>query len=147
MTTLTPITDLNFNETGPITLGAFIEHHNKLSLSSERVQSRPESHEMSGKDMTHYKCVLTNDGRQMTFYYSMGLAHKKAPELEDVLCSLAVDVQTIMNCEGAEDILHEGLADNPKSARAIFNGCTKAREGLKRIFPDTFNILVNHTEV
>ncbi len=144
-TTGTPLTEINFDETGPITLDAFIAEHKGLSMTCERVQSRPDGIEWD-KGARHFKCLLKNEGRQATIYFSQGSAHKEDPTLEDVLSAMASDAHVILNCEDAADVMKEFGYEDAKEARRVFKGCQKAKEDLERLFPETAKILIEHTE-
>ena len=145
MTEQTPITELNFEETGPITLDAFLEEHKGISLTVQKVDSRPGDNEWV-KGSRHFKCTLQYDGRQYTFYYTQGSGHTEQPTLEDCLSCLKTDAWTAINCEDAAVVMDEFGYENVKEARRIYKGCEQTRDGLKRLFPETFMILIEHTE-
>lgn len=80
-----------------------------------------------------YKVTLKNNSKQFTIDYYMGLAHKEAPKLSDVLYSLIMDSDALnMDFESWCDMLGYNV-DSRKDLK-IYNLCIKNGQKLYSLF-------------
>lgn len=85
------------------------------------------------KDASHYKCVLNAGRKQMTTYFSMGLAHTKEPEVQDVLDCLASDSASVENKDNFESWASEfGYDIDSRKAERIYIACERQARKLKQ---------------
>jgi len=66
---------------------------NSFTYKCERVSANPNIDvDDFTSDATHWKVTLKRNGKRMTVYYSQGSAYTAPPTLENVLCTMAMDV-------------------------------------------------------
>lgn len=96
------------------------------------------------KTATHWKLVLTMDGRVMVVGYSQGSAHKDAPKVADVLDCLCSDA----TCPDTfEDFCSEyGYDTDSRRAERTFQACLKSRDDLREFLGDDFDAVVYEME-
>jgi len=119
-----------------ITYGGFAAKH-KVTISSEWVDSRPDSSEWS-RDADHWKVKLRYGKRSMSFYYSKGSGHHgEEPTVSEVLCCLAIDASTTDNAASFEEWADEfGFDRDSRKAEKTWKSCTKQNASLKRVLGD-----------
>lgn len=92
---------------------------------------------------TSWNCSVRTSLGSFRARYTMGSAHRGAPKLADVLCSLALDAQLAEDYPTEEAFLQSGMVgggaddgDDPRKefqqARSMLRGCQKARDKLAR---------------
>jgi len=84
----------------------FNEIISSVSIKSTRVADRSDGASW-GRGASHYKILLKRNGKQWTFPYSMGSAHKTGPKKKDVLWSLVCDAQCYANARNESDFIDE----------------------------------------
>ena len=96
------------------------------------------------KTATHWKLVLTMDGRVMVVGYSQGSAHVDAPKVADVLDCLCSDA----TCPDTfEDFCSEyGYDTDSRRAERTFKACLKSRDELREFLGDDFDAVVYEME-
>lgn len=123
-------------------LSTFIAE-NQITMKCERTDRNP----LMGKEMDHWKCRLTFDGRRMTTLFSMGYGHNgAAPTIVDVLDCLASDSASIT--EDFEEWA-SGLGYDPDSRKAekIYKACQVQAQKLEKFLgPDLYQELLYHVE-
>lgn len=102
------------------------------------------------RSANHYKVTLISRKlkSQITTHFSMGSAHTKAPEAEDVLNALASDSSSIENNADFESWAREfGYDTDLRKAEKTFKACLKQAEELKRFLgEDAYKELLWETE-
>ena len=89
----------------------------------------------------HYKVTMKIDRRQMTTYYSMGIAHTKEPTAEDVLDCLASDVAGWINSRSFDDWCGEyGYDTDSRKAYRIYEIVGKQKDQLQK-FLGSYDLL------
>jgi len=114
--------------------------HGLLSLSEwvlRWLASNPNMNDMPAGS-AHYKVVLRMGGKQMTVPFSMGPAHCKEPNAEDVLNCLASDSSSVENARGdfEEWASEYGYDTDSRKAEKLFRACKKQAESLKKFLGD-----------
>lgn len=127
-------------------LSTFIRK-NKIRLDSEMVGENPNIADQSWQ-ANHYKVTLFHGRRQYTTYYSMGMAHSKEPEAQDVLDCLASDCSSVENASGFEDWARDlGYDIDSRRAEKTYKICQLQSQKLKRLLgDDLYDKLLYHTE-
>lgn len=123
---------------------------NNITMDYDYVDSNPNfilvDDEWNRHD-SHYKVTLHYGKRQMTTYYSMGSAHTRGPEAEDVLDCLAMDAAGIENARSFEDWCGDyGYDTDSRRAEKTFKACQKAAEKLEKFMGDKYQELLWETE-
>ena len=116
----------------------FVRHH-KISLTADLVESNPNMSDPKW-EATHWRVTLRRDRphRQLSTYYSMGLAHTGEPTAEDVLDCLASDASSADQPfeEWASDY---GYDPDSRKAERIYQVVVKQRAALERFLgPELF---------
>lgn len=114
------------------TIHDFISEHN-ITISSEWADRNP--HMDDSASMDNYKCRLRANGRQMTLYFSKGIAHHGvAPEADEVLDCLASDAAGFENAQGFEDWASEyGYDTDSRKAERIYATVERQAAKLKTL--------------
>jgi hypothetical protein len=103
----------------------------KIRIESEYAEANPNMGDEKWQ-ANHYKVILKRKGKQLTTFFSMGLAHTQEPTAEDVLNSLASDAAGIENARSFEDWCnHYGYDTDSRRAEKTFNVCERQAEKLK----------------
>jgi hypothetical protein len=118
------------------TLEAFVAR-NRITMTSESVYENPNMEGMPQGSL-HYKCKLTArvDGqrRQMTVFFSMGLAHCREPEASEVLDCLTSDSASVENCSGFEDWASDlGYDPDSRKAEKVYRACERQAAKLRNL--------------
>jgi hypothetical protein len=126
------------------TTTAYIKYHH-IKMDCEEVCENPNMEDFEGY---HYKCILRAKGKQLTTFFSMGLAHEgKEPQIEEVLDCLASDASGYENAQGFEDWCNEyGYSTDSKTAEKIWKAVEKGAKKLKNFLGDEYKSLLWETE-
>ena len=120
---------------------------NKISIDSEMVDENPNM-VRDNWQAYHYKDRLTFGKRQLTTFFSMGLAHTNEPDAEDVLDCLASDAAGIENTRNLEEWCGEyGYDADSRKAEKTYKLCQKQAKDLKRFLgEEAYKTLLWETE-
>lgn len=89
------------------------------------------------KSAHDYRCTLRYQGRQYSFDYWMGQAHKDEPSVEMVLDSLLSDASA--GDQDFEEFCSEfGYDEDSREAERTWKACQKSGEGVKRLLGDDY---------
>lgn len=117
-------------------LQQFITENNIRVIKCEWVAKNPNNPEW--RDATHYKVTLKcRGGKQITTYFSMGLAHTSEPEADDILNCFALDSSGIENNSTFDDWADEyGYNEDHDpgfyNAQTIYRACVTQAAKVKR---------------
>ena len=118
------------------TMRAFVRERNLSIRSAEEVDANPNMEADPKWEARHYKLVLIHpvEGertRQMTVYFSQGMAHEASPEIEEVLDCIASDSRGVHPdyCRGFE----EWAGDPPAAQNDIETVSTTATDSYKEV--------------
>ena len=117
-----------------------------VTATAEMVDRNPH---MDGSDqMDNYRVLLRHGRKQMTVYFSMGLALGREPSAEDVLDCLASDASGVDNASSFEDWCGEyGYDTDSRKAERIFKVCERQAAKLRNFLgQDDYEALLWHTE-
>lgn len=99
---------------------------------SFRLGDRPDDHSMPD-GARHYRCVLSRGKRRFTFWYSMGPALERDPDVAEVLDSLLMDANCV-RWDSFEQFCHEyGYDQDSRKALATYKACEKTAKSLERL--------------
>jgi hypothetical protein len=116
----------------------FAKNHN-IRMSCTMVDGNPNMD--SDTRMDHYKCTIKRPGKQITLYYSMGIALCREPGLADVLETLAMDASGIEHGPDFEEWAQEyGYDADSRSAERIYRAVERQYQQVKRFLGDTLMI-------
>lgn len=131
-------------ETADLTLTQFVALHN-IRMTSRRVDSNPL---MGDRDMDHWRCTLTCEGRRMSTTFSKGFGHNGAkPRVEELLSTFASDTTALDS--NFEDWCGEyGYEQDSRKAYKIYQACVKQSQRLRTFLgsSEVYNALVFHTD-
>ena len=114
----------------------FVNHY-KVKIDVDYANKNPDFADQD-TPMNHYKVRLRRDGKQMTLYFSMGIALTGLPTVEDVIDCLASDAASIENARNFEDWCGEyGYDTDSRKAEHTFKVCQKQAEQLENLLGDT----------
>ena len=121
-------------------------NENKIRIQSEWADQNPNNPDW--RDATNYKSTLKMGRKQLTTYFSMGLAHTSKPTAEDVLYCLASDSSLIENARNFEDWASElGYDTDSLKAEKIYNVCIRQAKKLKNFLgEEVYNELLWEVE-
>jgi hypothetical protein len=72
-----------------------------IGCETVRVARNPEMRDDPwSRSASHYRVTLTKDGRRLRVHYSMGSAHRRPPDINDVLMTLAFEARDYENVAG-----------------------------------------------
>lgn len=115
------------------TMAQFV-YENKVTMESEKVLQNPNMIEDKKWPATHYRCEISCGTRRMTTYFSMGMAHTKAPDVESVLDCLASDASSVSHDETFEQWADNlGYDTDSRKAEKIYKACVKTARQLRRL--------------
>jgi len=115
-----------------------------FSLKSEWVGTRPDNeYSQWHTDANHYKCVIRFEGKQYTFYYSMGPTHTSEPTITECLYSMSVDSRPHLENQSFEQFADEfGYDEDSRRGERIYKACLKQGEAMKRLLGGDFEDFV-----
>jgi hypothetical protein len=112
------------------TIGQRIKE-DKIRIEAEYSDNNPNMADETWQ-ANHYKVLLKKGNKQLTTYFSMGMAHTQEPTAEDVLDSLAMDASGIENARSFDDwCANYGYDTDSRKAEKTFKACEKQAEKLK----------------
>lgn len=118
----------------------------KIRIENEMVGENPHMVDKNWKAY-HYKSTLKFRGRQMTVFFSMGMAHNNEPTQEDVLSCLASDSSSVDNNSFEEWCRDLGYDTDSRKAEKTYNICVKQAKRLKQFLGDSlYEELLYETE-
>jgi len=129
-----------------MTLDQFITQ-NGISFEYEQKSERPDKGTEWDKSATHWLVTLKKDGRNMSFYYSMGSAHTEPPKMEDVLDSVVSD--SSCDLSSLNTFCEEfGYEEDSRKAEQIYLACVRQKQSLFVLLDsqDLVDTLLYHTE-
>jgi hypothetical protein len=107
------------------------------SIEVEWADSNPNMDSDPKWQANHYKVKLRRAGKQLTTYFSMGIALSNEPSAEDVLDCLASDACGVENARSFEDWCSEyGYDTDSRKAEKTFKLCTKQARQLRQFLGD-----------
>lgn len=107
------------------TMQEFIKEQRVHMADPEMVDRNPNMEDDEWR-ADHYKLVLRRKGKQMTVYFSMGVALCREPELAEVLSTLALDSADVENARGFEDWASEyGYDTGSRKAVRLYDMCKR----------------------
>jgi len=113
------------------TFEQFAKKH-RVELTYIKRANRTDSVTAWDKGASHYNCTLHHEDGSMTFWYSMGSAHKTGPKVGDVLQSLALDASSAE--ESFEDwCANCGYDTDSRKAFATYEACVATHRELQRL--------------
>jgi|SRR3990167_3469096 len=120
---------------------------NKISIDSEMVDENPNM-VRDNWQAYHYKARLAFGKRQLTTFFSMGLAYTNEPSAGDVLDCLASDAAGIENTRNLEEWCGEyGYDADSRKAEKTYKLCQKQAKDLKRFLgEEAYKTLLWETE-
>jgi hypothetical protein len=129
-------------------LNEFIQAQN-ITLQTQYADRNPnmESSEWSN-NASHFKCLLSSNGKRLTTFFSMGSAHTGGPTLNDVLGSLAMDAAGIENARDFQDWASEyGYDTDSRKAERTFKACQRISKKLHQFLgAEAYQALLFDTE-
>jgi len=126
------------------TLQSFIKSEH-IKFQVEWADNNPHMSDMPGGS-THWKCKIRKGNRQMTAFFSMGPAHNKEPECEDLLDCLASGSSSV-DRDFSSWASELGYGEDSRKPDKIYKICVKQAESLKRVLGDTaYECLLFDTE-
>jgi hypothetical protein len=118
------------------TIKEFVDQH-LITMATEYAGSNPNMQHDDKWQANHYKVTLRMDGRRLTTYFSMGLAHVKKPTADDVLSCLAMDAAGTENARSFEEWAGEyGYDTDSRKAERMFRTCQQQSRKLKKFIGD-----------
>lgn len=126
------------------TIKTYIKGHH-IKMDCEEVGENPNMEDFEGY---HYKCILRAKGKQLTTFFSMGLAHEgKEPQIEEVLDCLASDAAGYENAQDFEDWCNEYVySTDSGKAEKIWKAVEREAKKLKNFLGDEYKTLLWETE-
>ena len=109
-----------------------------ITATSEMVDRNPNMPD--SERMDHYRVVLRRGRKQLTVYFSMGVAISREPSAEDVLDCLASDASSVDNAASFEDWAGElGYDTDSRKAERIYKVCERQAMRLRNFLGDQEN--------
>ena len=102
-----------------------------VRLTSTWVDRNP--HMDDSRDMDHWRCTLSAEGRRMVVYYSKGFGHNgEEPTVAELLDCLASDAAGVENATGLVDWCAEyGYDANSRSAERTYRTIQRQSDRLR----------------
>ena len=111
------------------TITEFLNERGSLQFKAIKIPARTDTFE-DWKDASHYLCTFTWLGKSFSIQYSMGSAHKKSPNIEDVFNCILLDVSALD--QSFEDWASDfGYDSDSRKAYAIWEACRENAKKLK----------------
>lgn len=117
---------------------AYILESMGVSFAELRISERPDGLMSDMAGASHWRILIKRGKNEMTVFYSMGPAHKGAPNGTDVFHSLLADTDEIhygYDFEEWADIL--GFNTDSRQAERMFQACQDEFLHLKTLFSDS----------
>lgn len=120
----------------------------KITFLPQFIETRPDG---GMPDMpegsTHWRVTFKRGRKTLTTYYTMGPAHRGDVEAADVLNSLALDAQGVLDCPRFAEFAREyGYDEDSRKAESTFKACLRIKQKLERFLGGSFDALLFNTE-
>lgn len=114
---------------------AFVNRYD-IRMTADMVDQNPNMTDQNWQ-ADHWKCVFKRGRKQMTTYFSMGLAHAREPEAPEVLDCLASEAAGFENARDFEDWASEyGYDSDSRTAERIFKVVARQSKALRQFLGD-----------
>lgn len=123
----------------------FIQENN-IKIESEWVENNP--HMENSQNMNNYKVTLRFNKRQLTTYFSMGMALTGEPTAHEVVDCLAMDSYTYINEEDFKEFCSNfGYNEDSRKDYKLYNSIISQSKKLEKFLgKELFLSLVNDYE-